>query len=352
MLDGGRIVVTGGAGFIGSALVWGLNRLGLDRILIVDRLQAPGQWRNLLPLHFEDYMDADDLATRAAANCEAFGKIAAILHLGACSATTEQDVGFLVRNNFDYSKRMATWAAAAEARFVYASSAATYGALEGSVSDDLPLESLRPLNAYGFSKHMFDLWAARAGVLNRAVGLKYFNVFGPNEEHKGGMRSMASRAFEQIRSRGTVRLFRSHRADFRDGEQLRDFLYVKDAVSMTIHLAASESAHGIYNLGSGSAHTWLDLVAPVFESCSAPPRIEFIDTPEAIRGQYQYHTCASIERLRKAGFAQPVTPLKAAVDEYVRDYLIPGLLLGEEGQSNRPNEGEGSILVHSAGGAG
>ena len=330
MLDDGRVVVTGGAGFIGSALVWELNRQGVDRIVIADRPQSPGQWRNLRPLRFEDYIDADDLLAQVTASAAALGKVAAILHLGACSATTEQDLRFLLRNNFEYSKNMASWAAKIGARFVYASSAATYGSLEGPVAESIPLESLCPLNPYGFSKQTFDLWAARTGVLDRAVGLKYFNVFGPNEDHKGDMRSMVNRAYEQIRTSGTVRLFRSHRPDFKDGEQLRDFLYVKDAVAMTVHLAATESAHGIFNLGSGRAHTWLDLVTTVFQACSLPPQVEFIDMPAAIRPQYQYHTCASIERLRAAGYSQPITPLNVAVTEYVQQHLIPDCRLGDK----------------------
>ena len=338
MLDDGRIVVTGGAGFIGSALVWALNRRGVDRILIADHPQSPGQWRNLTGLHFEDYVDADDLASRVAADINAFGRIGAVIHLGACSSTTETDLRYLLGNNFEYSKRMAFWSEAVGTRLVYASSAATYGGIEGRVSEDVPLHSLRPLNAYGLSKHLFDLWALRHGILNRAVGVKYFNVFGPNEAHKGDMRSMVNRAWQQIRDTGTVRLFRSHRPEYRDGEQLRDFLYVKDAVAMTLHLAATPAAHGIYNLGSGQAHTWLDLVTAVFAACSRPRHIEFIDMPESIRGQYQYHTCASIERLRASGYTQPVTPLESAVAEYVRGYLMPGRFLGEEGQALDPNE--------------
>ncbi len=185
------------------------------------------------------------------------------------------------------------------------------------------------LNAYAFSKHLFDCWAARAGVLERAAGLKYFNVFGPNEDHKGDMRSMVNKAYHQIRETGRVRLFRSHRPEFRDGEQRRDFLYVKDAVEMTIHLAAKPDANGLFNLGSGRASTWIELVTPVFEACGLPCQIEYIDMPEELRGKYQYHTCASIERLRRSGYARPVTPLREAVIEYVRDYLIPGRVLGD-----------------------
>jgi ADP-L-glycero-D-manno-heptose 6-epimerase len=330
MLSHGRIVVTGGAGFIGSALVWGLNRRGFDRILISDRLDRSDKWRNLNGLRFEDYVDADELFARSIGSSKAFGDVGAIFHLGACSSTTETDMGFLVHNNFEYSKQMATWSESLNARLVYASSAATYGAIEGRVEETACLDALRPLNAYAFSKHLFDCWAQRTGVLNRAVGLKYFNVFGPNENHKGDMRSMVNKAYRQIRATGCVKLFRSHRPEFKDGEQLRDFVYVKDAVAMTLHLAETESAHGLYNVGSGLATTWLDLIIPVFAACDLEPRIEFIDMPEAIRGQYQYHTCAAIERLRKSGYTRPITPVDEAVWEYVRDYLIPGRLLGDE----------------------
>jgi ADP-L-glycero-D-manno-heptose 6-epimerase len=330
MLDRGRILVTGGAGFIGSALVWGLNQMGLDQILIADRLEIPGQWRNLRALQFEDYIDADELAARFTESPRAFGGLAAVLHLGAFSSTTEQDTRSLLRNNYAYSQRIASWAVSMQSRFLYASSAATYGAFEGIVSEDLPLESLRPLSAYGYFKHLFDLWANRTGILEHAVGVKYFNVFGPNEEHKGAMRSMVSQAYDQVRSSGVVRLFSSERPEYRDGEQLRDFLYVKDAVAMTLHLAGTPAAHGLFNLGSGRAHTWLDLVSPVFVACGLPRRIEFIDMPPTLRGQYQYHTCACIDRLRASGYDKPVTTLDRAVAEDVGGYLMPGLRLGDE----------------------
>lgn len=329
MLDDGKVVVTGGAGFIGSALVWGLNRLGLDRILVVDRLDRSEKWRNLAPLRIDDYIEADDFAERISRNVQEFGHVGAVLHLGACSSTTETDAGFLIRNNFAYSKQMALWSEAVNARFVYASSAATYGGIEGRVSEDLPPQQLRPLNAYAFSKQVFDLWAARVGVLQRAVGLKYFNVFGPNESHKGDMRSMVYRAFQQIRQTGAVKLFRSERAAFKDGEQLRDFLYVKDAVAMTLHLASCRSAAGIFNIGSGGAHTWLDLVSPVFAACELPAQVEFIDMPEALRAKYQYHTCADIRRMRACGYDKEITALPVAVTDYVTNYLIPDLRLGD-----------------------
>lgn len=330
MLDHGRIVVTGGCGFIGSGLVWGLNRLGLDRILVVDRMDCSCKWRNLTPLSFEDYLDADEFLQRAETCASAFGTVAAVLHLGACSSTAETDTAFLTRNNYQYSQRVAAWSGAVNARFVYASSAATYGAIEGPVSESIPLRQLRPLNAYAFSKHIFDLWAERTGLLARAVGLKYFNVFGPNEEHKGDMRSVVHKAFGQIRECGCVKLFKSRRAEYRDGEQLRDFLYVKDAVRMTLHLAANPAATGLFNLGSGQASTWLDLVSPVFEASGVPQHIEFVEMPENLQPKYQYHTCAVIDRLRSAGYHDSMTPLRDAVIEYVRDYLIPDRRLGDE----------------------
>lgn len=336
MLKSGKTVVTGGAGFIGSALVWGLNQLGVDRILVVDRLDSSEKWRNLSPLKFEDYTDADDFAMRVKEQPRAFGDVSAVLHLGANSSTTEMDAGALVRNNFEYSKLMAAWTSNMDARFVYASSAATYGAIEGNVSESIPIRNLRPLNAYAFSKQIFDLWAERTGLLKRAAGLKYFNVFGPNEAHKGDMRSMVCRAFEQIRETGTVRLFRSERPQFRDGEQLRDFLYIKDAVSMTLHLATTPSAVGLFNLGSGTAHTWLDLVSAAFDACGVKRKVEFIDMPERLKSRYQYHTCANIGRLRETGYHSDVTELSAAVSDYVRAYLIPGCRLGDETSSGEP----------------
>lgn len=339
MFDDGRVVVTGGAGFIGSALIWELNRRGVDRILVADHPQAPNQWKNLLGLRFEDYIDAGELAERTDANPAALGTVSAVFHLGACSSTTERDLCFLLRNNYEYSKRIARWATSVGARFIYASSAATYGSLEESVTETKAIDTLRPLNAYGFSKQLFDLWATRNGLGERAVGLKYFNIFGPNEEHKGDMRSMVSRAYEQIRATGAVKLFRSYRPEFADGEQRRDFLYVKDAVAMTVHLAATPAAHGLFNIGSGRAQTWLDLVRPIFPACHQTERIEFIEMPEALRNQYQYHTRACIDKLRAAGYSQPATALDVAVTEYVRDYLIPGRSLGD-GEFEHDHDGK------------
>ena len=317
-----RVLVTGGAGFIGSALVWALNRRGCDRIVVCDRLGTDERWRNLTPLRFADYVEADDLLPRLSGG--ALGKFDLMLHMGACSSTTETNASFLIRNNYEFTRDLATWALGQKTRFVYASSAATYGdGSAGMDDDDGGLDKLRPLNMYGYSKHLFDLHARRAGFLNRMVGLKYFNVFGPNEGHKGDMRSLVHKSTAQVQAGGVIRLFKSYRSDFRDGEQKRDFLYVKDAVAMTLHLAASKRAGGLFNIGSGKARTWLDLARAVFAALKRKPKIEFIEMPEAIRDKYQYFTQANLVRLRAAGYTAPVTSLEDAVNDYVRNYLVP-----------------------------
>ena len=326
-----RVLVTGGAGFIGSALVWALNRRGVDRIVVVDRLGTDEKWRNLVPLAFEDYLEADDLLPRLASG--ALGDFDCVLHMGACSATTERDATFLARNNFEFTKSLAQWAVPRQVRFVYASSAATYGdgaaGMDDRAQDPASLQRLRPLNAYGYSKHLLDLWAARHGVLDRMVGCKFFNVFGPNEAHKGDMRSLVHKAFGQVQETGSVKLFRSHRPDYQDGEQTRDFLYVKDCVAMTLHLAAAPSAAGLYNLGSGVANSWNELAHALFAAMGRDPRIEYVDMPESIRDRYQYHTRADIGRLRAAGYTAPVTPLADAVRDYVAHYLTGDRRLGD-----------------------
>ena len=327
-----RVLVTGGAGFIGSALVWALNRRGHDRVVVADRLGTDGKWRNLAPLAFEDYLEADDLLARLQRG--ALGAFDCVLHMGACSATTERDASYLARNNFEFTKQLAEWALARGARFVYASSAATYGEGDAGMDDQDDsagaLQRLRPLNAYGYSKQLFDLWAVRHGVLARTVGCKFFNVFGPNEDHKGDMRSLVHKAHGQVLESGRVRLFRSHREGWRDGEQTRDFLYVKDAVAMTLHLAAAPRAAGLYNLGSGRASTWLELAHALFGAMGRAPAIDFVDMPEHIRDKYQYHTQADVAKLRAAGYDAPVTPLADAVRDYVAGYLAPDRRLGDE----------------------
>jgi len=324
-LTQGRIIVTGGAGFIGSSLVWALNQRGIEDILITDILGSDEKWRNLVPLRYVDYMDAGALLD----TLEDLPDIACVFHLGACSATTERDADYLMRNNYEYTKTLAQWAVKNDVRFVYASSAATYGDGSCGMDDTAPIEPLRPLNMYGYSKHLFDLFAQRQGFLNRIVGLKYFNVFGPNEDHKADMRSLVHKAYHQVVENGVIRLFKSDRPDYADGEQKRDFLYVKDAVEMTIHLAENENAGGLFNLGSGEANTWNSLAKAIFAALDREPDIEFIPLPEQLRGKYQYFTQANVAKLRGAGFDRGITPLADSVADYVKHYLVPGKTLGE-----------------------
>jgi len=316
-----RVLVTGGAGFIGSGLVWGLNRRGCDNIVVCDILGTNEKWRNLTPLRFADYVESADLLERLQSGV--LGKFDLVLHMGACSATTEKDATYLAKNNFEFTKYLADWALANKVRFVYASSAATYGDSPLMEDDESRLDSLRPLNMYGYSKHMFDLCAKRGGYLNKMVGLKFFNVFGPNEDHKGDMRSLVHKSFAQVQTKGVIQLFESYRKEFKHGEQKRDFLYVKDCVAMTLHLAATPRANGLFNIGSGQARTWIDLSNAVFTALKKKPVIKFIEMPPAIRDKYQYFTQANLLRLRGAGYAAPVTSLENAVYDYVRKYLLP-----------------------------
>lgn len=320
-----RILVTGGAGFIGSRLIHELNNRGIDDIVVTDFLGQDEKWRNLEPLSFADYVDAGDLLV--ALEEGQLGEFDLVLHMGACSSTTERDAAYLMRNNYEYTRQLAEWSIDHGSRFVYASSAATYGNGEAGMDDSSELDRLRqfhPLNMYGYSKHLFDMYAARTGLLERCVGVKYFNVFGPNEQHKGDMRSMVNKAYHQIRETEVVRLFRSYRDDFRDGEQRRDFIYVNDAVAMTLHLAENPEASGLFNIGSGRAETWLDLASAVFAAMKREPRIEFIEMPVDMRAAYQYSTVADISRLRSAGYEREIQPLADSVRDYVTRYLAAG----------------------------
>ncbi|MEN8127942.1 MAG: ADP-glyceromanno-heptose 6-epimerase [Planctomycetota bacterium] len=322
------ILVTGGAGFIGSAIVAELNARGIDDILIVDILGKDARWKNLRNLRYADYMEADDFSEMVS-DADLQIDLDAIIHMGACSDTTETDCSYLAKNNYEFSKLLAGWALEMDARFIYASSAATYGDGEkGFADDEDALETLTPLNMYGYSKHMFDLWCKRQGLLDRFVGIKYFNVFGPNEYHKAGMRSFVIKAFEQINATGGVKLFKSHRPDYTDGGQLRDFIYVKDAVDMTLFFLGNQDVSGIFNVGTGTARNWNDLAESVFAAMDMEPNIEYIDMPETLRDKYQYFTQATMDKLRAAGCDQDTTPLETAVIDYAQNYLMEEAYLG------------------------
>jgi ADP-L-glycero-D-manno-heptose 6-epimerase len=324
------IVVTGGAGFIGSVLVWQLNRRGRGDILVVDHLGSGEKWRNLVGLRYADYRDKEAFVQELESGYWD-GAIDTIFHLGACSSTMERDADYLMRNNFRYSVRIAQWWERHPAtRLVYASSAATYGAGEqGYRDDESQLRLLRPLNMYGYSKHLFDLYAQEHGWLSSIVGLKYFNVFGPNEYHKSEMRSMLCKAFAGVRDGGALSLFKSHRPEFGDGEQARDFVYVHDAVTMTLLLADQPGLGGIYNVGTGCARTWNDMGRALFAALGRPAEITYVPMPQAMRDKYQYHTQADLAKLRAAGCGHQCLSLESAVADYVKRYLLPGKLVAE-----------------------
>lgn len=271
-------IVTGGAGLIGSAVVWGLNRRGIEDILVVDHLGNSDKWKNLSALSFSDYMEKEAFRSRLAAGGFNGARIEGVIHMGACSSTMERDASYLIDNNFHATKELAEYCLARNIRFLYASSCATYGdGSRGYVDDESRIEELRPMNMYGYSKQLFDLWAKRHGALASITGCKFSNVYGPNERHKGDMRSVVLRAFEQISASGKLKLFRSYRPEYADGEQMRDFLYVKDAVDMVLFLFEHPQGAGIYNIGSGRAETWNALAAAAFEALGKPVDIEYID---------------------------------------------------------------------------
>ncbi len=318
------IIVTGAAGFIGRNTVAELNRRGEDELILVDELGKDEKWKNLVGLRYEDIVSPEEFL--GLIEDGAFAEARALIHLGACSATTERDADYLLRNNYQYTRVLCNWALSNDIRFVYASSAATYGdGSHGYDDTDGITATLEPLNMYGYSKHMFDLWALKHHLFDRIVGLKYFNVFGPFEDHKGDMRSVVSKSYEQIRNTGQVQLFKSYRPEYRDGEQRRDFISVRDAVDVTLHFAlqSPDAPGGLFNCGTGEAHTWIELVTPVFEAMGLSPKIEFVAMPEQLQGKYQYFTEATGEKLRAAGYENPFTVLGTAVREYITGYYLP-----------------------------
>lgn len=319
---GKPIIVTGAAGFIGANVVRELNARGEDELILVDELGKGDKWKNLVGMRYEDLISPEELLGLLEEH--QFADARAIIHLGATSATTEKDADFLLRNNYQYTRVLCNWALEHDARFVYASSGATYGdGSRGYSDEDSVTPTLQPLNMYGYSKHMFDLWALKHGLFENIVGLKYFNVYGPYEAHKGDMRSVVAKSFEQIRCDGFVRLFKSYDPAYVDGGQMRDFLYVKDAVDVTLHFALQEASEpgGLFNVGTGKARSWLDLANATFAALGREPEIEFIEMPDELQGKYQNFTQAEIGKLREAGYERPFTSLEEGVRDYVQGYL-------------------------------
>lgn len=315
-------VVTGGAGFIGSCMIKRLNDGGIDDIVVVDSLQESEKWKNLRGKRFREYVPKDRFLSELESGL--FGTPEAVIHLGASSSTTVTDGEYLMRNNVHYTQRLARFCASHGVRLVYASSAATYGGGEKGFSDTFaPLEQLTPLNRYGFSKHVVDCWLERylPGV---AAGLKFFNVYGPNEYHKADQRSVAYHGCRQLRDTGKIKLFRSYREGYGDGEQKRDFVYVRDCTEVMWWLCQNPKVTGLFNVGTGEARSWNDLAHSLCDALEIPRSIEYIPMPDTLIGQYQYFTEADMTSLRQAGYSRPFTSLEDGVREYVREFLLPG----------------------------
>lgn len=320
-LEASTIILTGGAGFIGSAFLWKLNQLGETNVLVVDHDDSPVKMENLKSLAYLDYKEKDVFLKNLQSG-KLSNKLKAVFHIGACSATTETDAEYLQRNNFEYSKVLAEWSLKNNIPFFYASSAATYGDGRLGYSDeDSATPKYQPLNLYGQSKQQFDLWLLENNLTGKVVGFKYFNVFGPNEYHKEDMRSLVVKAYEQIKRDGKIRLFKSYKPEYKDGEQKRDFIYVKDAVELMYYFYTHPKIKGIYNIGTGQARTWNDLAAAIFNALGLPVNIEYIEMPAAIKDKYQYYTAADLTKLRRAGIDFKFTPLEKAVADYVVNYL-------------------------------
>jgi ADP-L-glycero-D-manno-heptose 6-epimerase len=316
------IILTGGAGFIGSVLLKRLNDEGHSDILIVDALDSTEKWKNLVGKQFEDYCHKDDFLEFLEESIEK-EDVEAIIHLGACTSTTESDVDYLMLNNYHFSQELAEWCFWAEKPFIYASSAATYGDGTNGFSDDNNrVGTYRPLNPYGFSKHIFDSWLVQHKFDELCAGFKFFNVFGPNEYHKGDMASLIYKAYSQVLETGALKLFRSYNLEYKDGEFSRDFIYVKDCVDVLMWSFNHPDIRGIFNLGTGKARSWNDLASALFAAMGRENNIQYVEMPENIRSAYQYFTQAEMEKLQKAGYTSPFTELENAVKDYVQGYLM------------------------------
>ena len=320
------IVITGGAGFIGSNLAAALEERGERDIVVCDRLGQDGKWQTIAKRELAALVAPEELLGFLDEHAREIGMV---FHMGAISSTTETDADLILRTNFTLSQRLWDWCAETETRLIYASSAATYGDGSAGFDDDgsaAALARLRPLNAYGWSKHLFDRRVARLVEHNKApppqwAGLKFFNVYGPNEYHKGAMKSVVAQIYPRAAKGEPARLFRSHRADVPDGGQKRDFVYVRDCVDMMLWLYDHPEVSGLFNIGSGTARSFADLATAVFRALGQEPDIDFVDTPPELRDRYQYFTAARMERLRAAGYAAPPTTLEDGVRDYVQRYL-------------------------------
>ena len=314
------IILTGAAGFIGSCVLARLNEIGRKDILIIDHFgsDADPKRNNLREKRYAEYLDKKDFLNQIV-NDRIKGPVDGLLHIGACSSTTLQDARYFQENNFEYSCHLAAWALKHNVRFIYASSAATYGDGSRGYSDDHTLiKQWQPLNLYGQSKQKFDEWIFDHGYINRVVGLKFFNVFGPNEYHKGDMRSVIAKAYDRVAQEGRMQLFKSYRREYGHGEQKRDFIYVKDAVDVVMFFVNNPNVNGIFNVGTGQARTWNDLASALFSAVGKERNIEYVEMPEILKDKYQYFTEAEMTKLRKAGYQKSFIELETAVRDYIQ----------------------------------
>ena len=313
------IVITGGAGFIGSCIVRTLNDAGFDDLYVVDDIGQTEKWKHLVNKRYLDYFHKDHFLDRLSE----LSDVEAVIHMGACSSTTETDFDYLYSNNFEYTKSLWRYCTESRVPFIYASSAATYGDGSWGFDDNMDIGKLRPLNGYGYSKQLFDLWSRKQkDTPPQYAGLKFFNVYGPNEDCKDDMASVIYKSFNQIGQSGKVRLFRSHRPDYGDGGQLRDFIYVKDICSVISWLLDNKDVSGLFNVGTGKARSFADLAKATFRAMGVREDIEYIDMPEHLRGKYQYFTEAKMDKLRQAGYSKPFYSLEDGVENYVKEYLM------------------------------
>lgn len=315
-------IITGGAGMIGSAVIWALNQRGIYDILVIDNLASTPKWKNLVNLRYTDYIHRDNFLEQLFQHGENWD-VQGIVHMGACSSTTETNADFLMENNFHYTKDLQMWAQMNNVRFVNASSAATYGDGSHGFSDDIETcKKLQPLNMYGYSKQLFDLHCIRTESFEKTVNLKFFNVYGPNEYHKENMRSVVCKSVPQIQAEGKICLFASDRADYADGGQMRDFVYVKDCAQLITWFLLDTEETGIFNVGTGEARTWNDLARAMFKALDKEENIEYIAMPDNLKGKYQYFTEADMSWHKRLNCPVTFTPLEEGVREYVQEYLL------------------------------
>jgi ADP-L-glycero-D-manno-heptose 6-epimerase len=318
------IIVTGGAGFIGSCIVRELNNMGYEDIIIVDNIQKTEKWKNMRNKRYIEYISRNDFLDRLP---EFAGKVSHVIHMGACSATTELDFDFLYKNNFEYTKTLWKFCTENQCSFIYASSAATYGAGEFGFDDKMDIKKLLPLNGYGYSKQLFDLWVEKQSLAPRQhVGFKFFNVYGPNEYYKGSMASVIFHSFNKILETGQMGIFKSYKEGYEDGKQLRDFVYVKDLCKVVHFMIDHPEVSGLFNLGTGTARSFYDLVAATFDAMGVKRNITFVEMPESLRPKYQYFTQAKMDKLREAGYKEDFYSLEEGAKDYVQNYLMQNIL--------------------------